>query len=101
MSTPTPYDALAAVGLVSLLLETTKIYRQAAPPLPDLRSAQRNDPYTLQLLVDADITVGIPALAAGALASWLMRSWWPLIIVTVAMIALAGYHHSILYDPTP
>lgn len=93
------FDAIAATALAGLLWESTKAYRAACPPLTELRDCPANDPTVLQALVDADITVGIPALLAGIIVSWLMRSWLPIFIVGVAFAATAGYHHSILSDP--
>jgi hypothetical protein len=92
------YEILAATALAGLVWEATKAYRATCPPLSDLRSAPSNHPMLLQDLIDTDITVGIPALLAGAVASWFMRSWWPVAIVAVALGATAGYHHSILKD---
>lgn len=93
-------DALAATALAGLVWEVGKAYRSACPDIPILRESDSNDPKVLQLLVDADFSVGIPALVAGGIASWLMRSWAPVVIVAVALAALSWYHHSILHDPT-
>ena len=92
------YEILAATALAGLVWEATKSYRAACPSLADLRHAPSNDPTLLQELVDADITVGIPALLAGAVASYFMRSPWPIVIVAIALVATGGYHHSILSD---
>ena len=91
---------LAATALIMLIFEGTKAYDSATPDLRELREAPANDPDTLQTLVDADITVGIPVLLAGVVASVVMRSWLPIVVTTVAMLAVGGYHHSILSDPT-
>lgn len=92
------YEILAATALATLVWEASKGYRAACPPLADLRNARSNDPALLQELVDADITVGIPTILAGAVASYFMKSPWPIVIVIVALGAMAGYHHSILSD---
>lgn len=100
LESPRVFDAIAATALAGLVWESTKVYRDAAPTLKDLRGAPSNHPGLLQELVDTDITVGIPALLAGAIAAYLMRSWLPLGIVAIALIGVAGYHHSILKDPS-
>jgi hypothetical protein len=92
------FDAIAATALAGLVWEAAKAYRGSAPSLGDLRAATSNEPQMLQTLIDTDITVGIPVILAGAIASWLMRSWLPIGIVALALIGVAGYHHSILSD---
>lgn len=94
-----PYEILAATALAGLVWEASKAYRAACPPLKELRASTSNHPELLQDLVDADMTVAIPAVIAGAVASYFMRSTWPIAIVILAMVAIAGYHHSILRDP--
>lgn len=91
-------DALAATALAGLVWESAKAYRATAPSLPELRDAPANDIDIMQRLVDADITVGIPSLIAGAVASWFLRSWWPVVIVVLALGASVWYHHSILSE---
>ncbi len=102
LSLPLPhadgFEVLAATALAGLIWEATKAYRATCPPLDTLRAATPNRPDLLQDLVDADITVAIPAVLAGLVAAWFMRSWWPVVIVVVALGATAGYHHSILAD---
>lgn len=99
MDTTPTFEVLAATALAGLVWETTKAYRAAGPTLAELRQAPSNDTALLQRLIDADITVGIPALLAGIVGAVYMRSPWPLVIVALAVIGTAGYHHSILSDP--
>lgn len=94
-------DALAAAALAGLVWESVKAYRAAAPSLADLRDCSANDPRVLQRLVDADITIGIPTVIAGLVASLFLRSVWPLVIVLLAYGATVGYHHSILSEHGP
>jgi len=95
-----PFEILAATALVGLVWSANDAYQTACPSLKELREAPANDPETLQRLIDADMTVGIPALIAGAVASFVMKSWLPLVIVIVACVAIGAYHHSILSDPS-
>lgn len=99
MNESKPFEILAATALVGLVWSFNNAYRDAAPSLKELRDAPANDNDTFQKLIDADITVGIPAVIAGVVASWVMRSWLPIGVVIVACVAVAGYHHSILSDP--
>ena len=99
MFTESTAEILGATAITALLFESVKVYRSACPDLDDLRVAPANDPATLQRLVDADITIGIPVILAGCIASWIMRSWVPLAVVMLAFGTVAGYHHSILSDP--
>ena len=94
-----PFEVLAATALVGLVWSANDAYREACPTLKELRDAPANDPATLQRLIDADITVGIPAIIAGIVASVVMKSFMPVGIVILACLAIAAYHHSILSDP--
>lgn len=100
MSNETNFEVLAATALVGLIFQSITAYRDACPSLQELRDADSNDPKVLQALIDADITIGIPVLIAGAVAAWVMKSFMPLAVILVAFAATAGYHHSILSDHT-
>ena len=90
-------DVLASTALAGFIFTVSQAYRETAPTLTELRESAGSD-FTLQRLVDADVTVGIPVLIAGIVASWLMKSWLPLAILGLAFLAMGGYHHSILSD---
>ena len=70
-----PFEILAATALVGLVWSANDAYQNACPSLKELRDAPANDPATLQQLIDADITVGIPAIIAGIVASIAMTTY--------------------------
>lgn len=98
-----PIPLTSDVAVVALLgfcvWETHKAFREAVPEIKELRSCTPgSDEYfsNRQVLVDADITVGMVALGAGIMASYMTRSLEPVILVMATLGAVAWYHHSIL-----
>jgi hypothetical protein len=91
---------VAVVALLGFCVwEVHKAYREAAPGLPDLRecSQESTEYYTMrQSLIDADCTVGLVALGAGITASYMTRSYEPLVLVMSTLGAISWYHHSVL-----
>lgn len=98
----TRVEPIAAAGLIGVALwQMSEAYRETAPPLTDLR---RSDPDCVdhrQRLLDADILVGGLALIAGTAASWLMRSWVPILLVSAGYAWVAGWHHLVMGSITP
>lgn len=96
---------MAVVAILGFSIwEVHKAYNGAVPSMqtlretaPDSSDAHRN----LQHLVDADITVGGVALFAGLAAAYMMRSLFPLILISGTYAILAYYHHSVLAAPRP
>lgn len=93
-------QVLAATALVGLMFSANDAYTKVSPEVSDLRDANPGDPIVSARLLDADISVGIPVVLAGVIASWLMKSWLPLGILLLAFVATAGYHHSQLARPS-
>lgn len=94
-----PFAAAAVVGVA--LWEMTRAYQRSAPPLAELRRADRDDVDTRQRLLDADLLVGGLALLAGGTASWLTRSVVPVAIVAAALAWVSGWHHAVMGSITP
>lgn len=91
-----------AAGLIGVAMwEIVKAYGSAAPSLTDLRRAETDDVDHRQRLLDADIMVGGLALIAGAAASWLMRSWVPVVLSALAFVWVSGWHHAVQACLTP
>lgn len=98
----TRMEPVAAAGLVGVALwQLAEAYRDTAPPLGDLRRADRDCVDHRQRLLDADLMVGGLALLAGSAASWLMRSWIPLVIVALGFVWVSGWHHLVMGSVTP
>lgn len=91
-------SSAVAAGLISLTVwQSYEAYQTAAPAWHDLHKSG-NDLELLQELVDADVMVGIVTFTAAAGASWLMKSWVPLILATVAFGLMVGYAHDLYND---
>lgn len=95
-----PNADVAVVMLLGFCIwETHRAYRECAPALSELREcpADSDQYYTRrQQLIDADCTVGLVAIGAGLSASYMTKSWQPLILVMATLGAIAWYHHSVL-----
>ena len=101
MPDKTMEDALV-IGLVGFgIWELHQAYSRVAPPIPILRATDRDDTACRQSLLDADMHVGGLALFGGAVASFLLRSWWPIVIVGAAFAYTSWCHHDVLKGPTP
>lgn len=95
-------DTVAAAGLVGVAVwEMYRAYGATAPSLGDLRRADRDCMDHRQRLFDADLMCGGLALAAGGAASWLTRSWVPILLVGAAFAWVSGWHHIVLSALTP
>lgn len=95
-------EPLAAAALVSVALwDLARAYRETAPPLGELRRADRDDVDHRQRLLDADLMVGGLALLAGATASWLTRSIIPGAIVAAGFVWVSYWHHAVMGSLTP
>lgn len=92
-------EILAAAALIGLVFEINKGYNAAKPTAEELREAEPDDPQTERKLLDADISIAIPALIAGGAATWIMRSATPLVVTIIALVAIGGYHHTIMARP--
>jgi hypothetical protein len=95
-------ETATAAGLVGVALwQLVECYRDTAPPLGELRRADRDCVDTRQRLLDADLLTGGLALLAGGAASWLTRSWVPLLLVAAGYAWVSFWHHSVQRDVTP
>lgn len=95
-------DTVAAAGLVGVALwQLAEAYRGHAPGLGELRRADRDCVDHRQRLLDADLLVGGLAILAGGAASWLTKSWWPILIVGAAFAWVSGFHHLVMGSLTP
>lgn len=83
--------AAAVVGLA--VFEFWKAWRDNAPSLSEVRSAEPGDVSTRQRLLDADITVGSLALIIGVTFAVLTKDVTVLIILLVIFGALSFFHH--------
>jgi hypothetical protein len=91
-----------AVALTGFAVwELFDTYTTLAPSMSELRGTHRDDTGARQRLMDADMCVGGIAVLAGSAASYLSRSWIPLVLVTVALGWVSWYHHAALAGPTP
>jgi hypothetical protein len=98
----TGMEPAAAAGLVGVALwQLAGFYRDTAPPLGELRRADPDEVDHRQRLLDADLMVGGLALLAGGAASWLMRSWIPIVIVALGFAWVSGWHHLVMGSLTP
>lgn len=94
-------NTVVSVALVGFALwETANAYGQFAPSLSDMREAKGFDVCSRQQLLDCDVMVGGIAFMAGGLASWLSRSWLPLLVTIAGFLWISGYHHLVLRGPT-
>lgn len=96
----------AAIGIgISVagfaLWEMHERYSKVAPKMSDLRAAGGQDVGAKQQLLDADCMVGGLALLAGGTASWLSKSWIPLLVVMVGFAWTSYYYHGVQSGPTP
>lgn len=95
-------DHGVAAGLVGVALwQLAEAYRSTAPSLGELRRADRDCVDHRQRLLDADIQVGGLALLVGGAASWLTRSWVPVVLVAAGFAWVSGWHHVVMADLTP
>jgi hypothetical protein len=91
----------AALGLVSFaVLEVFRTYKECAPPLPDIRTADRNDWTTKQQLVDANVLSGIIVVLMGVGAWVLIGKKWPLIFLALTWGSTAGYYYLVQQGPS-
>jgi hypothetical protein len=96
------HESTAAAALVGLALwELARTYEEHAPKLGELRNGDRDSLEFRQRLLDADITVGGLALLVGGTASWLTRSWIPVVIVALGFAWISGLHHLVQGSYTP
>ena len=91
--------AAAITGIA--VWELSKAYQRFAPALGDLRKADCDETDSRQRLLDADMCVGGLAILAGGAASWLSRSWVPLVVIALAMLWVSCYHRAVLNGLTP
>lgn len=99
---PSGMEPVAAAGLVGVALwQLAEAYRETAPGLGELRQADRDDISHRQRLLDADCLVGGLAVLAGGAASWLTRSWVPVLIVVAGYAWVSGFHHLVMGSLTP
>lgn len=95
-------EPVAAAGLVGVALwQLAEAYRETAPKLGELRRADRDCVDHRQRLLDADLLVGGLALLAGGAASWLTRSWVPIVIVAAGYAWVSCWHHLVMGSLTP
>lgn len=91
---------LGAAAIVGFAVwELQQSYCTMAPGLSELRTAGPGDCDYRQKILDADMCVGGLALLAGGTASWFAKSWFPLLIVGMAMVWLSYYHRAVLNGP--
>lgn len=86
--------AIAALGLA--VVETVKIYCNAAPTLADIRKAEPYDFQTRQLILDADMLGLVVVLALGGGGAIMVRRWYPLLLAAMALLLISAYYRSVL-----
>lgn len=96
------WETGAAVGVVGLaVVQAMSMYREACPPLSEIRMAPVADYEMRQRLLDADIYGGIAVLIIGGAASVLTRSAVPVVLGSSGLLLLSVYHRSVLNSPSP
>lgn len=93
------FGAAALTGFA--VWELQKCYVGMAPTLTELRDANGDATEWRQKLLDADMCTGGLALLAGGVASWLSKSYVPLLVVAAAMLWISFYHRTVLAGLTP
>lgn len=89
-------EAGAAVGIVGFaIFSLHSQYSSVAPKLSELRNTHSEDIETAQQLMDADFSVGMLALAAGASISIISRSWEPFIMIGGGFLLVSYLYHSV------
>jgi hypothetical protein len=90
----------AAIGLISFaVLEVFRTYRDVAPSLTEVRTADKDDWTTKQRLVDANVMSGIIVVLMGVAGVILMNKRWPLLFLVITWAAVAGYYYLVQQSP--
>jgi hypothetical protein len=85
--------AFGAVGLA--VVETIKLYIDAAPSLERVRKTDPGDYEIRQLLLDADLFGLVAVLAIGGSGAVLVRSYYPFLLAGTALLLLSTYYRSV------
>jgi len=94
------FDTQAAAAIVGLAsYQLWQAWRDNAPTLHDVRSAQPGDISTKQRLLDAEITVGSLAVIIGLSFTVLTKDATVLVLLLGVFGALAFFHHWVLEAP--
>lgn len=85
-----------AFGVVGLaVVETIKLYIDAAPSLERIRKSDPGEYETRQLILDADMLGIVAVLAIGGAGAILVRSAYPFLLASAALLLLSGYYRSV------
>jgi hypothetical protein len=94
-------DDAIVLGIVGFgIWECYKAYCAQCPSLQELRGTHGSSTSARQALRDADTQVGGLALIGGGVASLMLKSPWPLIVIIAAFGYMSWSHHDILAAPT-
>lgn len=95
-------DDTIVIGIVGFgIWECYKAYCAQCPSLVELRSTDGSSTGARQALRDADEQVGGLALIGGGIASLMLRTPWPMIVIAAAFMYMSFSHHKVLNAPTP
>jgi len=89
-------DGVALAGISLAVVTIINIYRDAAPSLEEIRTAEPGSPRESQLILDADMLGGIVVLAIGGGAAILTEKLYPFIFGLVSLAMISAYYRSVL-----
>ena len=90
------HDPVTVLAVTAGMVAVTDMYVNFGPSLADLRSMEPDDVTGRQNLLDKNILIGATVFAAGAYASFMLRSWLPLIGLLAVFAFNAYWHQNVL-----